>query len=146
MWLPTMCFGRFLSGNNFDDSRIRFTKAGRNGYGAKLSNVFSRNFTVEVKDPKRSKQFKQTWKDGMSTVGKASIKQYSTRGRAACPEDKYNATKGRAGGGCVKISMLPDYEYFGYKKNCLDEDTRNVMITHVYDLAACTNMKRVIPL
>eukprot|EP00438_Fugacium_kawagutii_P031006 Skav224079 [mRNA] locus=scaffold942:148738:150495:+ [translate_table: standard] len=43
LFVPTMVFGEFMSGENFDDSGIRFT-GGRNGIGAKATNVFSKVF------------------------------------------------------------------------------------------------------
>lgn len=36
------------------------------GYGAKLANIFSKEFTVETVDCKRGLKFKQTWRDNMS--------------------------------------------------------------------------------
>ncbi|CAJ1349077.1 unnamed protein product, partial [Effrenium voratum] len=43
LYVPTMVFGEFMSGSNFDDSGVRFT-GGRNGVGAKATNVFSSFF------------------------------------------------------------------------------------------------------
>lgn len=40
---------------------------GRNGYGAKLANIFSTSFSVETCDGRRQKRFKMTWKDNMSS-------------------------------------------------------------------------------
>jgi hypothetical protein len=39
---------------------------GRNGYGAKLANIFSRRFTVETCDGKRQRRFAQTFTNNMS--------------------------------------------------------------------------------
>ena len=46
-YLPEMLFGNLLTGDNYDDSKKR-TTGGRNGYGAKLANIFSTEFTVET--------------------------------------------------------------------------------------------------
>ena len=48
MWIPTLVFGHLLTSSNFDDTDAKVT-GGRNGYGAKLANIFSRKFTIEGK-------------------------------------------------------------------------------------------------
>lgn len=119
VWIPTMCFAQERAGDNFDDDEVRWT-GGRNGFGSKLSNVLSSRFTVEVKDPVRHKQFSQTWEDGMARATKPSIRQH------------------KAKSGMVRVSMVPDYALFGYEGGVLDEPTRRIIITRVFDLAACT--------
>ena len=47
MFVPTMIFGHLLTSSNFNDEEEKVT-GGRNGYGAKLCNVFSKKFTVET--------------------------------------------------------------------------------------------------
>ena len=58
--VPQIIFGNFLTGQNFDDTQERL-KGGRNGYGAKLVNAWSKSFTVTIVDPERQKQYKQKW-------------------------------------------------------------------------------------
>lgn len=43
VYVPTMIFGQLSTGSNFDDDEQK-TTGGRNGYGAKLANVFSTQF------------------------------------------------------------------------------------------------------
>ncbi len=50
---------------------------GRNGYGAKLANVFSNTFIVEAADGENRKKFKMTWKDNMSRHCEPEIESYS---------------------------------------------------------------------
>ena len=47
MYVPTMIFGHLLTSSNFNDEEEKVT-GGRNGFGAKLCNVFSKKFTVET--------------------------------------------------------------------------------------------------
>ena len=54
VYVPEMIFGHLLTGSNYDDTEQRVT-GGRNGYGAKLTNIFSRKFVVECADKKRKK-------------------------------------------------------------------------------------------
>lgn len=58
MHVPTMIFGHLLTSSNFDDEEEKVT-GGRNGYGAKLCNVFSKKFTVETASRKERLAFKQ---------------------------------------------------------------------------------------
>ena len=67
MFVPTMIFGHLLTSSNFNDEQEKVT-GGRNGFGAKLCNVFSTKFTVETADKKVKKSFKQTWASNMSKV------------------------------------------------------------------------------
>ena len=56
MYVPTMIFGHLLTGSNFNDDEDKVT-GGRNGFGAKLCNVFSNKFVVETADKSAKKQF-----------------------------------------------------------------------------------------
>ena len=58
--MPELVFGHLLTSDNYDDSE-RKVVGGRNGYGAKLTNIFSNRFTVETADCERKKRYKQTW-------------------------------------------------------------------------------------
>ena len=58
MYVPTMIFGELLTSSNYDDTEKKVT-GGRNGYGAKLCNIFSRRFTVETACKESGKKFKQ---------------------------------------------------------------------------------------
>ena len=40
VYVPELIFGHLLTGSNFDDDELKVT-GGRNGYGAKLANIFS---------------------------------------------------------------------------------------------------------
>ena len=45
VYVPELIFGHLLAGSNFNDDKKK-TVGGRNGYGAKLANIFSTRFTV----------------------------------------------------------------------------------------------------
>lgn len=47
VWIPTMIFGHLLTSSNYQDDDKKVV-GGRNGYGAKLCNLFSTKFTVET--------------------------------------------------------------------------------------------------
>lgn len=58
MYVPTMIFGHLLTSSNYDDDEKKVT-GGRNGYGAKLCNIFSLKFTVETSSKEYGMQLKQ---------------------------------------------------------------------------------------
>ena len=47
MYVPSLIFGHLLTSSNYDDTEQKVT-GGRNGYGAKLCNIFSKRFVVET--------------------------------------------------------------------------------------------------
>ena len=49
IYVPELIFGHLLSSSNYDDDENKLT-GGRNGYGAKLANIYSHEFTVETAD------------------------------------------------------------------------------------------------
>ncbi len=58
MYVPQMIFGTLLTSSNYDDDQRKVT-GGRNGYGAKLCNIFSTEFIVETASSQSGKLFKQ---------------------------------------------------------------------------------------
>ena len=65
-WLPEFIFGQFRTSNNYDkDKKNMGNVAGRNGYGAKLVNIFSKKFNVSVCDPEEGKIFTGRWQNNM---------------------------------------------------------------------------------
>ena len=47
VYVPQLVFTELLTSSNYNENEIRFT-GGKNGYGAKLTNIFSTSFSVEV--------------------------------------------------------------------------------------------------
>jgi DNA topoisomerase-2 len=58
VYVPELIFGHLLTSSNYDDT-MKKTTGGRNGYGAKLTNIFSTEFVIETADGKRKKKYKQ---------------------------------------------------------------------------------------
>ena len=58
MYVPTMIFGHLLTSSNYNDEEQKVT-GGRNGYGAKLCNIFSNKFIVETASIEYKLSFKQ---------------------------------------------------------------------------------------
>lgn len=49
IYVVELIFGELLTGSNYDDDEKKIT-GGRNGYGAKLTNIYSKKFYVECGD------------------------------------------------------------------------------------------------
>ena len=114
VYIPEMIFGHLLAGSNFDDDEKK-TVGGRNGYGAKLCNVFSTRFTVEVQDSGNGKRYKQTWTDNMSKMEKPKITSSKTAD-------------------FVRVTFKPDFEKFGMPEG-IDDDLEALIYRRVYDMA-----------
>jgi len=114
VYIPELVFGHLLAGSNFDDDEKK-TVGGRNGYGAKLCNVFSTEFTLECQDSTNGKRYKQTWTDNMSKMGKAKITSNKSSD-------------------FVKVSFKPDFAKFGMAEG-IDDDLEALIYRRVYDMA-----------
>ena len=49
MYVPELVFGHLLTSSNYNDT-VKKVTGGRNGFGAKLTNIFSKKFTVKCAD------------------------------------------------------------------------------------------------
>ena len=61
-----------LAGSNFNDDQKKLT-GGRNGYGAKLANIYSLEFVVETADKTNGKKWKQVFSDNMGKKGNPKV-------------------------------------------------------------------------
>lgn len=123
MYVPQLVFGEMRTSTNYDDTEER-TTGGRNGYGAKLTNVFSDEFVVETLDSGREVKYRQRWKNNMSV----------------CKEPKMQ--KVTKGSDYTCITFRPSYKkYFGYEDDKLSRDMIALMHRRVYDIAGACNKK-----
>ena len=99
-YVPELIFGHLLTSSNYNDTQKK-TTGGRNGYGAKLANIFSTEFTVETADGQQI--YKQVFKNNMSVIGKPQIR--------ANPKGKEY----------TRITFIPDFDRFGMDH--LESDT-----------------------
>ncbi|XP_039285323.1 DNA topoisomerase 2-like [Nilaparvata lugens] len=120
MYVPTMIFGHLLTSSNYNDEDDKVT-GGRNGYGAKLCNIFSSSFIVETSSKEYKKSFRQKWADNMSKTSEPKIK-----------EDD---------GDFTKVTFSPDLSKF--KMDKLDKDIVDLMSRRACDVAASTGGVKV---
>lgn len=122
IYIPELIFGHLLSSSNYDDDEKKLT-GGRNGYGAKLTNIYSKEFTVETADKNTQQKYVQTWTDNMSKMGKAKITKNARK-------EEY-----------TRVTFKPDLARFGM--DSIDEDTVSLLKKRVYDLAGTTKDVKV---
>lgn len=114
VYVPELIFGHLLTSSNYDDNEKKVT-GGRNGYGAKLCNIFSTEFTVETADKERKLKYSQVFKNNMSVIGKPKI---------------LSNAKGEE---FTRISFKPDLAKFQLTE--MDADFEALIKKRVYDLA-----------
>lgn len=117
-----MIFGHLLTSSNYDDNEKKVV-GGRNGYGAKLCNIFSSEFSVETADKATQLKYTQTWTNNMSHVGKAKI------------------VSNKSGKEYTLITFKPDLKRFGMES--LDADFEAIVKRRVYDLSGCVKGVKV---
>ena len=118
LWNPELTFGHLLTSTNYDDNTERVV-GGRNGYGAKLANVYSKLFSVTIKDSVNKKKYSQIWEDNMTRCNKPKITNHA------------------ASTSSVSITFVPDWRRFGMTK--MDEDIYKIIEKLVWDAAFCTS-------
>jgi DNA topoisomerase-2 len=122
VYAPELIFGHLLTSGNYDKEEEKIV-GGKNGYGAKLANIFSTRFEVETRSTANGKLYSQVWKCNMSKCEKPNIKV----------SDKKDVSKG-----FVKILYSPDVTRFqgAFEKNDLIEDMKKVFETRVLEIAS----------
>jgi DNA topoisomerase-2 len=113
IYVAELVFGHLLTSSNYEDGKKKIT-GGRNGYGAKLTNIFSSYFRIETADSDSRKLLTIEWRDNMS---KMSIPETMV----------YN------GNNYTKVTFKPDYQKFGVAG--LSPDMVGVFKKRVWDLA-----------
>lgn len=116
-YIPELIFGQLLTSSNYDDDEAKVT-GGRNGYGAKLANIYSTEFIVETADSKNGKKYRQVFSNNMADKGKPKI------------------TENKKGEDWTKITFTPDLPRFHMTE--FDDDTVALFQKRVYDMAGVT--------
>ena len=155
--VPTMIFGHLLTSSNYDDTEKK-TVGGRNGYGAKLCNIFSTRFEVETSCKKYRKKFKQvsyfcfrlslycslftillTQVEHRSLVEENSnvnVQQVWTKNMSKEAEP---TIKEAAAEDFTSVTFYPDLARF--KMDSLNADIVGLFTRRAYDAAATSNVK-----
>ena len=117
VWNPELTFGHLLTSTNYDDTKKRIV-GGRNGYGAKLTNIYSSEFSIVIKDHETKQTYTQTWNNNMTVCHPPKI------------------TKHGGASSSVSITFIPDWKRFGMKK--MDAAIYKIFEKRVLDASICT--------
>ena len=113
IYVIELIFGELLTSENFKDGTEKKVTGGKNGYGAKLTNIFSKEFTVESVDRKQN-YYINNLTENMEKKANPIITPYK--------DAPY-----------TKITFLPDYKRFGVDN--LTDDLYSIFVKRVYDCA-----------
>lgn len=119
LYNPELIFGHLLTSSNYDDKEDRMT-SGRNGLGIKLTNVFSKEFTVKAYDPGSQSLFVKKWINNMRD------------------SEPHKITHPKAKNGYTEVSWIPDFEKFKMEK--YDNAILSVMYCQVFNAAMVTKV------
>jgi DNA topoisomerase-2 len=117
LWNPELVFGHLLTSTNYDDSQKRIV-GGRNGYGAKLANIYSTDFSVIIKDHETKQTYTQKWSKNMTVCDPPKIKKHSGATSSA------------------SITFTPEWKRFGMSK--MDDTIYSIFQKRVWDANICT--------
>ena len=117
IYIPQLIFGELLTSTNYNKEEQKVV-GGKNGYGAKLTNIFSKSFKLETVDRVRGKKYSQAFAGNMKVIRKPKISDYT-------------------GKPYTKITWITDFERFGITE--YSDDMINLMMRRVYDIAGITD-------
>lgn len=115
--IPEMIFGHLLTSTNYEKDEKKIV-GGKNGYGAKLTNIFSTYFKLETLDSGRGLRYVQEFKDNMKDRGKP--RQIKSNNKSY-----------------TKISWIADFNRFGLTS--YSEKMYQLMERRIYDIAGVTD-------
>ena len=119
IWSVELVTSNLLTSSNYDKNNEESgVVGGKNGYGSKLVNIFSKKFVVETLDNNSKLKYKQEFNDNMTIKNKPRITICKVAKPYTC------------------ISWILDFERFGIKN--YSEDMISLMVKRVYDIAGCT--------
>ncbi|EJW02059.1 hypothetical protein EDEG_03483 [Edhazardia aedis USNM 41457] len=162
VYVPELIFGHLLTSSNYNDKEKKMT-GGRNGYGAKLCNIFSSVFVVETRD--KHLFYRQTFYDNMGRKDEPEIvdlrgksddevcditrcvffkenkreknKDVDSNGNGSSfnyvRESAKRAKKGAITSDFTRITFKPDLKKFNMSS--LDADIIALLSKRVYDLS-----------
>ena len=116
----SLIFGQLLTSSNYNDEEDRYNISGRNGVGAKATNVFSKYFAVNGLDPVNKKNLFQEWTNNMKIVKEPEIS---------------NSTSKK---GHTEVCWIPDFKQFGISG--YTQDIIDLFCRYVVDTAMLTNV------
>jgi DNA topoisomerase-2 len=116
--IPELIFGQLLTSSNYDETEEK-TVGGKNGYGAKLTNIYSTKFVVRTGDGVSKQHYEQVFRDNMAVIEKPVIKKLG-------PLKQF-----------TEIVSYPDLpRFYGAGCSAIPADMLAVMLTRAVDAVA----------
>jgi DNA topoisomerase-2 len=113
VWVPQMIFAELLTSTNYDAEEKKLV-GGKNGYGVKLVNIFSKRTEVMIVDATRKLSYNQVFTANMTKIAEPTVK----------------ASKSKSS---VAIRWEPDFARFGMTE--ITPDMLQLITRRVWDLA-----------
>ena len=117
IYIPELIFGELLTSSNYDKDEIKHV-GGKNGYGAKLANIFSVKFTITTVDKHKNKKFSMSFYDNKKRKDKPTITKYTSKP-------------------FTQIDYIPDFKRFNIEG--ISDDMMELMKKRAFDMAACSS-------
>ena len=117
IWIPALIFGELLTSINYDKNEKKIV-GGKNGYGAKLTNIFSSQFELKTVDHIRGKKYVQKYKNNMKIKEEPIITNSKSKP-------------------FTKVSWITDFKRFGIEK--YSDYMIDLMYRRVYDIAGVSD-------
>ena len=116
IYIPEMIFGHLLTSGNYDKAEEKIT-GGKNGYGAKLVNIFSTFFKIETVDKKNKLRYTQIFRNMMTEKEPPIIEPFK-------------------GAPYTCITFIPDYAKFGITD--MTPNLHDLFKKRTYDMIFCS--------
>ena len=113
---PELIFAHLRSSSNYEDSTKRLN-SGKNGFGAKITNIFSTNFSVETVCSKTGVKYRQVFENNMSVIGQPSLAEFS-------------------GKPYTKVSFVPDFQRLGMMPGKITPEIEGILRRRCYEVSA----------
>ena len=119
IWIPEMIFAHLRTSTNYDKTQKKIV-GGKNGFGSKITFIWSSEGLIETVDAKRKLKYVQKFKNNLDIIEKPTITKYTRK--------PY-----------TKLSFKPDFERL--KLHGFSDDMLALFHRRAYDIAAVTDKK-----
>jgi DNA topoisomerase II len=119
--IPQLIFAELLTSTNYDKKEKKLV-GGKNGYGVKLVNIFSKKFELTIVDSEEEQKYQQTFEDNMTKIGKPRITSCKAKSS-------------------IEIVWTPDFQKFGWTE--IPQSILKVIERRVHDLAMTVGSTKV---
>lgn len=129
LYIPNVIFGTLFSSTNYNDEDDQRLTSGLNGIGAKITNIFSKIFQIDLYDVSTGLRYNQRWEANMKICTPPLVE-----------EMKHPKTV-RKGSGRTIIQYFPDFKKFGLTG--YTDDIISIYKKIVYDVAMLVSKYKV---